>query len=134
VVALAVGCAVAWLVWLLAGPQREAGPQAQPLTATGYVYPGRLAPGRSVPVTAEVFNPNYFTVSVSSARVTEVVPDGSCAPAAVVFTARRRLASTLDPWTTKTLPVGTLTLTRTAPEPCAQAGFHLALTFTTRAR
>jgi hypothetical protein len=127
------GIAAAWIAWAFARPQRETGQPAQPLTATGYVDPGRLAPGRSVPVTAEIFNPNYFPVSLSAPRATDVVPDGSCRAGDVVFTARPRLTASLDPWTAQTVPVGTLAMKDTAAPACRHAGFHLDLTFATRA-
>lgn len=132
------GVAAAWLAWMFAGPQRETGQPAQPLTATGYVDPGRLSPGRSVPVSAEVFNPNYFPVSLSSARATgvDVVVsdvDGACGAGDVVFTGRRRLATNLDPWTARSVAVGTLTMKDTAAPACLHAGFQLDLALATRA-
>jgi hypothetical protein len=139
--ALAAGGLAAWAVWGAgaSGTPHDGQPPGEPLTATGYVPPGALVAGHSVPLTAEVYNSNYYGVTLSAPEATGVEPvtvrtAGTCRAGDVVFRAVPRLSARIDPWTSRAVPAGTLTMRPGASAACAHAGFQVALSFTTRVR
>ncbi|HKT02036.1 MAG TPA: hypothetical protein VJT31_21115 [Rugosimonospora sp.] len=139
--ALAVGGAAAWVAWTFSGAGTDPTatlPSGPPLPATGYVDPGVLSPGHSIPVTAELYNPNYFAVNVvaptsSGVDVVTSGPRDACRSEDVVFTGQRRLSVELDAWAAQRMPVGTLSMRAGAGPGCALAGFEVNLIFATKA-